>query len=469
VVITTLIAMMALLVFLAMRSRRNPLFLAGAAAYLALGRSIFIDIWPNQPVLGLALTRFTAGDLLAAALGLGWLYARTRRPVPCVRLAPVWARLGILIAAFFAVEFVLACVGFTELHPALMLTTRDWFYIPLGYFITLDVLRRFTTDETAQYIGVLSLFTVFASVLYVASSLGLPIYSYRKNLVTVFAGTTIIRDFSPVSFWAGLAWCYYLSRPRKGVWTYVALAAVASGVLISYSRQFIALLVATAVLATALMLVRHGQRVRVIIIVGVACAALVAVVLTLGPVVAPAQIGYLQERLGLLVQSGSIRDDLTTQLRLRAFDQARAAGARVDPFVGAGLFDSSGGMYGRYWSSDSDWIGIVYSTGWTGVIVLAMPFGVGLWRAIRGFTKRQPSSVATTLLLTGCLSTAWYLGYKFGSDAYVWWPAVSLLPVALIARAEAVPAAAAAARVPVSYRAQPFEEPAGLLNEVSRS
>lgn len=463
--IISFVVVAALLVFLVIRSRRNPLFLAGSAAFLALGRSIYIDIFPGVAVLGGSSLTLTSGDLLFAAVACGWLYARARRPVARVRLAPVWAGVGILVAWFLAMEFALAWASASELHPTLMLAARDWFYIPLGYFMTLDVLRRFTTGEAEQYIGVLSLFTACASVLYIASAANLPIYPYQKYLVTSLRGGVIVRDFSTFPFWAGLAWCHYLAQPRKNVWTYVALAVVACGVLMTFSRLPIAMLVVTAALATALLLAGRDTRTAAIV-AGVVCASLALAVLVVGPVAAPTQFRYLEGRFSGIVRSHSVSYDPDFQYRLQEFEQARAAGAQVDPYLGAGLFDSSANVGGgAYISFDSDWIGIVYRTGWAGIIVLVTPLAVALWRGISRSGRRGSSTAATTLLFTGTLAAIWFLGCSFTSIVYLYWPAVSLLSVALIARAEAIPAAAA---VTVFNCSEPHKEPTELLNEISR-
>jgi hypothetical protein len=47
-------AAVVLLAFLARRARWNPMFLAGAAAFVALGHSAFIDLVPDQTVGHLA-------------------------------------------------------------------------------------------------------------------------------------------------------------------------------------------------------------------------------------------------------------------------------------------------------------------------------------------------------------------------------------------------------------------------------
>ena len=159
--------------------------------------------------------------------------------------------------------------------------------------------------------------------------------------------------------------------------------------------------------------------------------------------------------------------DPNVQGRLRQFEQARAAGARVDAYLGAGLFDSSDNVNGAaYISPDSDWIGIVYRTGWAGIIVLAAPLAVAIWRGIRAFGRGGTSIAARTLLLTGTLAAVWFAGCRFTSVVYMWWPAVSLLSVALIARAEAIPATAAATAF---NRAEPRKQRTGVLNDISPS
>ena len=385
---TTLVVIAALLVFLATRSRRNPLFLAGAAAYLTLGRSIYIDIFPGLAELKVSSLTVTSGDLLFAAVSFGWWYARARRPIVCARLAPVWSVIGILVVYFFAMEFALTWASKAGLRPTLMLAARDWFYIPLGYFMTLDVLRRFTPRETAQYVGVLSLFTACASLLYIASALNLPIYPYQKYLITSFHGSTIVGflDF-PVLGRAGLV-PLPLTAQQKGLDVLGAGSRRLCGPhdLLSHVRR------TPCRYRSALCgpVARPPRQAQAGIVVGAVFASLAVSVLVIGPVVAPAQLGYLQSRFGGMVQSHSVVGDPNVQGRVRVFNEARAAGARVDAYLGAGLFDSSDNIDdAAYISPDSDWIGIVYRTGLAGIIVLATPLAVALLRGIGGSQRAR--------------------------------------------------------------------------------
>lgn len=421
-----------LLVFLAIRSRKNPLFLGGAAAFLILGRSMFIDIYPGQELFVLSSIGFTGSDLVFVAVVLGWLYAVRRRPSPRARISTIWVALGAVLALFLAVELALAFASAGEIHPYYALGTRDWFYIPLGYLLTLDMLRRFTMDEIREYVRVLSVITTCLMVLYIVSALGVPVYPYEKNVILPFGGATIIRDFSTFPAWTGLAWCYYLASPQRKGWAYAAMAVLTAGVLLSYTRSAIGWFAITAVVATALLLLRRGRRTRAIVL-GVVCVALAIAVLVVGPLLAPQQFGYLQSRV-------SLGGNATAMGRLASFERARAAGARVDPNLGAGLFDSSASVFGlQYFSFDSDWIWIVYRTGWVGLVIFAVPLAVGLWRGIRGFARSELSGPASTVLLTGLLATLWFAGMRFTALVYVWWSAVSLLSIALVARAEAQP------------------------------
>lgn len=432
--ITSLFVVAGLLVFLAIRSRKNPLFLGGAAAFLVLGRSMFIDIDPGRVLIFLSPVAFTGSDLVFVSVALGWLYAIRRRPSPRARVSPMWVVLGALLALFLALELALALASASEFHPTWVLDTRTWFYIPFGYLLTLDILRRFTTDEICEYLRVLTIITTFLMVLYIASALGVSVYPYEKFRTLSFGGATIVRDFATFPAWAGLAWCYYLASPQRKGWAYAAMAVLAAGVLLSYTRSAIGGYAVTAVAGTALLMLRRGRRTQAIVM-GAVCMALAIAVFVVGPLLAPQQYGYLQSRFG-----GEGDVTATAQGRLAAFEGARAAGARVDPNLGAGLFDSSASVFGaQYFSFDSDWIWMVYRTGWVGLFIFAVPLGVGLWRGIRGVVRGELSGPESTVLLTGLLTTLLFAGMRFTSLAYLWWAALSLLSVALVARAEAKP------------------------------
>jgi len=453
-------AAIALLAFLAVRARRNPLFLAGAAAFLALGRSAFIDIVPDQVLSGVSGFSVMTGDVLFAAVALGWLYARRRRRAPRVRLSARWAGLGLGVLLFLGLELALTLAGLGGFHPLSVLGARDWFYIPLGYLLTLDILRRFTADETAQYVGVLSLFTTCLMVLYIAAAFGASVYPYPKYLTTSFGGVTIIRDFTTLPIWLGLAWGYYLSRSHKNGWTFAALAVLAGGAMLTYTRSLVLILATSAGLAIVLLIARRGQRGRALV-VGAASAALAVAVLVGGPVLAPAQYGYLTARFGSAGGAGGALTQGSLNFRIGNFQEARVAGSLVDPVFGAGLFGASVGTSRSYDSYDSDWIRIVYRTAWAGVVVFAAPLILALWWGVRGFLTQGTSSTTGSLLLTAVLATAFFAIGRFTTITYFWWPALSLFSVALIAYAAGRPVAGAAA---ASGPVDPGDEPARLAS-----
>jgi len=438
-------ALVVLLAFLWLRSRKNPLFLAGAAAFIGLGRSAYINIVPDQVLRQVGPLELTAGDVLFAALVLGWLYARQRRAALRVRLSSKWVVLGVCVAYFLALELALVYANAGGFHPMLILLSRNWFYIPCGYLLTLDILRRFTADETAQYVGVLSLFTTCLMVLYIASALGAPIYPYSKYLATSFAGTAIIRDFTTFPIWMGLAWAYYLSQPKRSAWAYVALAVLAAGTLLSYTRSLILELAVVVLLVVILQMVQQARRAQALIIAVVAVAFL-GILLVGGPVLAPAQYKYLGARLGEVDQPGKALSNANVrQYRLQLFERAQKAGAQVDHLLGAGLLDPTTSVASQQYNSyDSDWIRIVYYTGWAGVAVLAMPLVLAIVWGVKRFVSRGGSAGSGTLLLTGVLATVFSFAVRFTGQVYFWWPAVSLFPVALVAYGLGIPAVGSA-------------------------
>jgi len=450
-----------LFVFLFTRSRRNPLFLSGAAAFLILGRSMFIDILPSQSVPGVpGLLPVEMGDVVLAVVALGWLYARNRRPVPRVRLSARWFALGVFFAYFLALELALSLVNASGLHPMSVLETRYWFYIPCGYLVALDVLRRFTLGEVQEYIRVLSILTTCLAVLYIASALNVPVYPYEKYQTIVMGSTTIIRDFTTVPAWSFLAWGYFLSQSKKNAWTFAALAVLVCAQLLTYTRSAIGLMIVTMVLVAGWLMVRRGRRRHGIVVV--AAGAAVAV-LALGPLTAvlPAQRDFLQSRFRGLGDLQSVLAEPNMKFRITSFETARRAGALADPYLGAGLFDASPEINGsQYYNVDGDIQQVVYRTGLVGVVVFVVPLIIALLSTIASIARRRLSSAAESLMLTGVVATLACVFSFLGGSVFFWWQALALFPVALIAYATGLPAVAAAA----SNSARPHHEPGRLAS-----
>ena len=452
-----------LLVFLTLWSRHNPLFLAGGAVFFALGRSAFIDMTPDQVLRQMSSLSVTTGDVVFLLLVLGWFYARRRRRAARLRLSPKWAILGLCVLFFLTLEYALTAAGGAGIHITQALVTRDWFYIPVGYLLALDLFRRFTAEEIQEYVTVLSLLCTCLMVLYIAAALNLPVYPYPKYLTTSFGGSTIVRDFTTLPVWAGLAWCYFLAKPHKSWWTFVALAVLSCGALLSYTRSLVLALVFTAVLATVLMAIRRGQRDQAVTI-AIAGSLLAFIVIVGGSIAAPAQFGYFQDRLSSVSTVQGALNTPNAVLRQHLFRQAARAGEAVDTLFGAGLFDASpNGDATQYRSYDSDWIRIVYRTGPLGVVVFAAPLGLALWWGLRELLRRGRQRPTDPLLMTGVLVTVLSVILRFTGLTYFWWPALALFPLALIACATGTRVPAAASVAPASV-ASPSAAPASVAS-----
>ena len=431
-------AVVALLAFLVVRSRTNPLFLAGAATFFVLGRAVFIDVVPNQQLLS---TPLTTGDMVFVILGLGLLYARRLRPAPRADVRARWVWLAAVLVIFIVLELALTLSN-QAFHPTRVLPVRDWLFIPIGYVMMLDILRRFSAREVEEYLGGLCLVTTLLMVLYIASALNVPVYPYAKYFTTTYGGVTITRDFSTLPLWAGVAWAYYLSRPMKSWRVLAALGILAIGMILTYTRSVVLVEAGVAVLAALLHMAHRDLRSRSLAVAGPLLLLMVGVVLVTAAVL-PAQYGYLQSRFQLIrIGGGTSVSDRNLGLRTMAFEAARRAGAEVDPVFGAGLFDSSPNGSGYvHDSADSDWIRIIFRAGWAGVAVFLAPLLIGLWWGVRQFLTEPADHVPRrVILLTGLLSLSGALGLQFTGLMYFMWPVLSLFALALVAYAASLPA-----------------------------
>ena len=409
------------------------MLLCGLPFAIALGRSAFINLLPTTQLIGVGSHSLGAQDLLFGSLGLCWLLSKHwRRDVE----APVidgWWVLGGLILFFLVAELIIQIAGLGRLSAGAIIDARDWFYVPLGFLLMLDMLRRFTAAEAHDLIRLLSRVTVVLTIFYVANSSGAKIYPYQVYQSITYGGTTFARDFTTLSIWMGLALAYYLARPRVTAETVIGLLILATGCFFSFTRSTVLTVGLMVMLAILLSAWKRGSYRRAIAII-VSGAVIVLLAFTVLPVVAPAQYAYVGARftqLGSVTAAGHTRDLV---IRTDKFDAARRAGAKVDPQLGAGLLDlgavSSASAYST--SYDSDWITIVYQFGPVGLAIFGLPLVVALFSALRSFF-RSGDELSANLSLALLLFAVWALVIRFVSVIYIWWFALGLVGVALIA------------------------------------
>lgn len=420
----------AILAYYLWLARGNRFIICGLPLVVALGRSAFLDLLPTTAVFSLAGKSLTSQDLVFASLGVGWLLARRWRSECGRPEIHGWWVFGGLLAFFLGVEVLLGLVTAGAFSPMAVIDTREWFYIPLGFMLMLDMFRRLTAQDMLQIIGAVSRVTVVLTILYIAEALGADVYPYEAYQTVTFRGATIIRDFTTLSIWMGLALAYWISRPRLTWEVGASLIVLTAGCFFSYTRSL--MLVALLMVVTGLLVSiwKRGDLRRAASIAATGTVLLVLVALVL-PVVVPAQYAFFASRWRDVGSSGSPAQVTNLGLRLDAFGRSRQAGAAVDPLMGIGLItpDSSTTLSTSY---DSDWITIVYRFGLVGLIVFGIPLVAALILAARSLPRRS-GQLENGLSLLLLLFVIWTILTRFVTIVYIWWLPLGLLAVALVA------------------------------------
>lgn len=410
-------------------ARQSRMLLCGLPFVLALGRSVFIDLLPTTQLIAAGGHTLTAQDLLFGCLGLCWILSRNWRRDVGAAVIDGWWVLGGLLLFYLVAELIVQIAGVGRLSAGQIIDARDWFYIPLGFWLMLDMLRRFTAAEAARLVRMLSRVTVALTILYVANARGAHIYPYQVFQTITSGGATFARDFSTLSIWLGLALAYYLSRPRVTAETVIGLIILVVGCFFSFTRSIVilvGLMVVAAVLCSAW---KQGNLRRAsAIVVGV--AVIVLLWFTVLPALAPAEYAYFGARWSQLTSATAAGHTEDLVVRTKAFESARRAGAKIDPQLGAGLLGNGATTFST--SYDSDWITIVYVFGPVGLALFGLPLVAALISALRSFFRSR-DELSTSLSLALLLFAVWALVIRFVSVVYIWWFALGLAGVALIA------------------------------------
>ena len=228
-----------------------PMLVCGLPFVIALGRSVFINLLPTTQLIGLGNHSLGAQDLLFGSLGLCWLLSKRWRRDAGAPVIDWWWVLGGLILFFLVAELIIQIAGLGKPSISAIIDARGWFYVPLGFFLMLDMFRRFTAAEADGLIRLLSRLTVVLTIFYVANAAGAKVYPYQVYQTITYVGTSFTRDFTTFSIWMGLAVAYYLARPRITAETVVGLLILATGCFFSYTRS--------TVLTVGLMVVLRGS------------------------------------------------------------------------------------------------------------------------------------------------------------------------------------------------------------------
>lgn len=408
---------------------------------LAFGRSIFLDIAPYRAAaLPFFIGRFSAiftvvdiQDILVLALVGGWLYAMRVRPRPRLRSLHGWRFFIACLAGFLALELALSVFDSGTFDAAAIAGTRVWFYIPLGFMLTVDTFRRFSKDEVLEFLGFVSWLTVFVMLVYSAAALGWSLYPYPKYLSLTIEGTLIVRDFTTFPFWTGLAIAYFLTLPRHGPKAVLALTLLALGCFFTYTRSYVlgAVFVTLVYIVLTAMIGHRGLRTIAYVVAAAAILVGLGVALAL---LAPTQLGYFQARMQEIGSPVKIATVGNVQFRTDQFARAYEAGADTSALFGAGLIDDvPAAIQARYLSYDSDWTYMVNRLGPVGLGFMALPLLVAVVACIRTIAGRSGLGASKQLGMLLLLMLVFAVMMRFFSILTLWWYPFGLWSVALVA------------------------------------
>lgn len=367
------------------RARRNPAFWLGIPMVVALGRSLFFDLYTlgipmpgGAYALGMEDVLFLV--LCACVVPILW-----RRPDPKAA-APYWAAVAMPLALllWFVVEYAVGIVGRPEVALRTALGVVKYAYVPLAAMLWLVGLRRVTLAEFMPVVRFVSWVCVVSGVLYILNAMGLQSYArvFTPYLASQEGGLAVVRDYLTYPVWQPLALGFLMGDGIAGrarvLSTCGALVLVMTAVF-SYTRVFILASVVAVVFVLVMVALRGraaGQTGRALAVLAGAAAAIGAIAWQ----VAPLSLQYVWTRLGGLT-GGQL--DANAMLRANLWVRAVQHATGVDSLVGAG-FDPSllNALRGIYFL-DNWWATVLVLFGWIGVALFAAWFVAFGWNVSR--------------------------------------------------------------------------------------
>lgn len=409
--------------------RRRPVVFLTVPLIPFMGRAIYLDTVQygfsvmGSPALGIA-------EITAILTAVTCLVVRRHRPsaVRLMRLAPETGVSAALICWIGLGVVASLAAGYRMPEAVRMAAT---FTYPLaGYFLWLDILRRFSREEIMMFVRFLALSSAPLMILYCLQEIGYKTYPFAPN--ATYAGG-LARDFETLTPFVFLAFGYLLAWPVRRVWWGLATACAVMALLLTYTRWMVvaaAVCLGLAVLAQMVGQRSIGSRISATLGVIVVVIGSAATVLALSP----AAWDLLTARLSTVPQIPSDANALSRASSwMTALDTMRARG---DLALGAGFLPpfrwaeygltavTHGQMGDVMWPSVLITMGIVGVVGFAVLLVVALARAA--WMAFAGSRVRR----ATGLFL---LVTLVFLGAStFGSGGLLTIGTVAGLYLALL-------------------------------------
>lgn len=351
---------------------RNRMMIVLVFFIPAFGRSAFLDIagWVGPE-------HMTLPDLMFAGGIMAWFYVRVQRPTGR-RLPGGFLPVAVLAILGLCVIGALASLaqgfGVTKTLREFLFYSYVWF----GFFLWVDILRRFTRDEAWQVVRTVVIVSVPLLALYCLSAMGVHVYPWAPYMETSVGSSRLVRDFAtlpPFVFWVV---AYYAPKPKRGFYGSVGLVLAIGAIMFSFTRSL--LLALAAVLAWYALNVlwsprRRAERVRAL--VGVVCLCVISVLLL--TLISPNGTRYLVSRIDSL-RANSWADP-NAAARVEKLSQVDVVVRRESRWFGVGLvpgqvFATQGRMYvPGVVLGDIMWARVYLNLGISGVLAVIAVLG----------------------------------------------------------------------------------------------
>lgn len=351
---------------------RNRMMIVLLPLIPVFGRSAFMNIagWVGP-------LNMTLPDVMFAAGLVTWFYVRTHRPM------------GRPLPGGYLPVAVLAVLGLCVVGTATSLaqgyevtkTLREFLqftYVWFGFFLWVDVLRRFTRDEAWQVVRAVVVVSVPLLALYCLSALSVHIYPWAAYSETTVGSSRLIRDFdtlSPFVFWV---FAYYVLKPERGLYGNIGLMLAVVAILLSFTRSMIFALSAVLVWYVLYVLSKsQGRAKRLGGLLGVVILCVAGLfVLTL---ISPASGTFLASRMDAVRANGLAEPNAAA--RIEKLSQVDVVLQHEGRWFGVGLlpgqvFTTSGAMFvPGVGFGDIIWSRIYLNLGLSGVLAVIAVFG----------------------------------------------------------------------------------------------
>lgn len=117
-------------------------------------------------------------------------------------------------------------------------TYRIFIYYVLGLYLWYSILRRISKEEFEELLRILTIPTIYLSILYILSALGTDIYGYKPYLSAYVGNDLIIRDFNTSPFFLFISLSYLLLYSKLCWKDFCAIGILTLATFFLYTRVF---------------------------------------------------------------------------------------------------------------------------------------------------------------------------------------------------------------------------------------